>query len=191
MKLIQAILVSVVLSAGCILVVGCSNTQSHKRYTTDSVRNQQLAAELSLAATELMAGNSVKAEALLREALDADLYYGPAHNNLGVIYLGRGDLYAAAEEFDWARRLMPGHPDPRINLGLALERGGKYGEALDAYASAIEVYPEHLPAVQALARCQIRSGLNDDYTNELLRVIAFRGSSEWKSWARKQLALSE
>jgi len=170
---------------------GCASTQSSNRGSVENPRNQQLAAELTADAVQWMSEDPIKAEKILREALQADLYHGPAHNNLGVIYLKRGELYQAAEEFDWARRLMPGHPDPRINLGLALERGGKYDEALDAYASAIEVYPKHLHAVQALARCQIRHGQRDEYTDDLLRIIVFRGTPEWKSWAKTQLATNE
>ena len=124
---------------------------------------------------------------LLRRAVEADLFHGPAHNNIGVILLNCGNLYQAAEEFDWARRLMPGHPDPRINLGLALERGGKVEDALEAYASAVEVYPGHLPSIQALARLQVRSGIRDEWTDELLLEIVYRGNESWKTWATSQL----
>ena len=34
-----------------------------------------------------------RAEALLREALTADLFQAKAHNNLGVLLLAKGDLY--------------------------------------------------------------------------------------------------
>ena len=34
-------------------------------------------------------------------------------------------LYDAAAEFEWARKLMPGHPDPRLNLAITLERAGR------------------------------------------------------------------
>lgn len=82
---------------------------------------------------------------------------------------------------------MPGHPDPRINLGIALERGGKIDEALDAYASAIEVYPNHLPAMEALTRLQLRSRQSDEGTRTMLEEIAYRGEAEWKRWAKTQL----
>lgn len=168
---------------------GCASSQQRDRNIATGVRNQQLAAELTNKAVGLLFDDPVEAERVLRQALQADLYYGPAHNNLGVLHLNRDELYEAAEEFDWARRLMPGHPDPRINLGLALERGGKIEEALDAYASAIEVYPNHLPATQALARCQIRYGHRDGWTDELLKAIIYRGTAEWKSWARPQMGI--
>jgi len=170
-----------------LFVVGCAS----RPFTPDGehpLRNQQLAAELTSRAAELISEDPAEAACLLREALDADLFHGPAHNNLGIIHLQNGKLYEAAEEFDWARRLMPGHPDPRINLGLALERGGKVDEALDAYASAMEVYPNHLPAMQALARLQLRSGRADDETLSVLSEIRHRSSDEWRAWAAQQLS---
>jgi len=176
----------IMLVVSLLMSIGCGSTPLRST-NADGVRNSQRAAELTAEAIGLLAAEPVEAERLLREALKADLYHGPAHNNLGVLHLNRGELYEAAEEFDWARRLMPGHPDPRINLGIALERGGKVHEALDAYASALEVYPDHLPAIQALARCQLRHGEPDDRTDELLRLIAYRGTPEWRGWARSQL----
>ena len=171
-----------------LLLAGCGTPQ-HRSGTIDreSGRNRHLAAELTQQAADLIRSNPEEAMRLLRRAVEADLFHGPAHNNIGVILLGRGELYEAAEEFDWARRLMPGHPDPRINLGLALERGGKIEDALEAYASAVEVYPGHLPSIQALARLQVRSGIRDEWTEELLRVIAYRGNESWRAWAKAQI----
>ena len=131
-----------------------------------------------------------EAERLLREALTADLYHGPAHNTLGVVFLHRGDLYAAASEFEWARKLMPGHPDPRVNLALTLERAGRADDALESYGSALAVYPGYLPAMQGLARLQVRSGRIDERTPGLLREIALRGEAPaWREWAALQQAL--
>ena len=70
---------------------------------------------------------------------------GPARNNLGVLLLKQGRLYDAASEFEWARKLMPGHPDPRLNLGLTLEQAGRLDGTLDLYATALEVHPDHVP----------------------------------------------
>ena len=173
------------------LVLGCGGCASSRAIDiehTDDPRNPQLAAELTHRGAALIADEPAEVAEFFRRALEADLYYGPAHNNLGIVYLNAGKLYEAAEEFDWARRLMPGHPDPRINLGLALERGGKIDEALDAYASAIEVYPNHLPSMQALARLQLRSDRADDTTESMHREIRQRGDAHWHAWANKQLS---
>ncbi len=95
----------------------------------------------------------------------------------------------AATAFERARTLMPGNPDPRLNLGLVFEAAERTDDALDAYRSALEADPDHVPSMQALARLQIRRDRADDRTAELLRTISLRGESEpWREWARKRLA---
>ena len=152
-------------------------------------RNALLAQELSGRAAAMLEESPREAEELLREALTADIFFGPAHNNLGVIHLQRGDLYEAALEFEWARKLMPGHPDPRVNLALTLEEAGQFDEALASYRSALEVHPGYLPAIQASASLSCREGRIGDETLEQIRVLSLRGESErWREWARKELA---
>ncbi|MGE3108834.1 MAG: hypothetical protein AB7O77_10865 [Phycisphaerales bacterium] len=154
---------------------------------SESRRDTARAEQLSRQAAQLIDSDSSKAEALLRDALAADLYHGPAHNNLGVVYLKMDPprLYEAAGEFEWARKLMPGSPDPRLNLALTLEIAGRTDDALAGYQDALEVDPNHLPTIQALARLQIRSGKADEKTPKLLGDIALRASDPaWRDWAR-------
>lgn len=179
-----------VLACSC----GCATTPRSDPYAplTEADRDSTLAGRLNEQASDLMDEDPAKAEDLLRKALAADLYCGPAHNNLGVLMLRKGDLYAAASEFEWARKLMPGHPDPRMNLAMTLEAAGRTDEALTAYASALDVYPEHLPTMQAMTSLQLRSGKSDDRTTPMLKEIALRGESDtWKSWAQRQIAMRE
>lgn len=135
------------------VLCGCTSAP-HGVYTLQKEINRDplRAQSLTRAAARTIDTDPLRAERLLREALAADLYHGPAHNNLGVIFLEQGKLYEAAHEFEWAGKLMPGHPDPRVNLALVLERAGRIDEAMDAYATALEAYPNHLPTIQALAR---------------------------------------
>lgn len=177
-------LVMVVLLAACSGRTGAGPYAPHR----EADRNPSLAWELNRRAAELMEESPAEAERVLRDALVADLYFGPAHNNLGVLYLGQGKLYEAAGEFEWARKLIPGHPDPRMNLGLALEMAGRTEDAAEAYRAALEVYPGHLPTLQTLARLQVRSGAADEILEELLKDIALRGETEeWRVWARFEL----
>ena len=134
-----------------------------------------------------------RGEELLREALGYDLYHGAAHNNLGVILLQQDKLYDAAEEFEWARKLLPGHPEPRANLAIVLERGGKHSDALEAAKSALETAPGNLNALQTIAFIQCRNGLTDGQTLGYLHDIAMRSSDkEWVDWAqRKRLSLEQ
>lgn len=171
------------------LAPGCAAPGSAGPYTPVSERERDPAASQRLAqeAATLLTSDPARAEALLREALNLDLYNGPAHNNLGALHLVQDRLYEAAGEFEWARKLMPGHPDPRLNLALTLEKAGRTDDALATYASALEVYPEHLPTMQALARLQLRAGRPDDRTRRMLAEVALRGeTAEWRAWARLQ-----
>lgn len=166
-----------------------SRTGSPYALQAEAQRDPREADRLNAKAADLLVSDPTKAESLLREGLAADLYHGPAHNNLGVLYLTQGKLYEAAGEFQWARQLLPGHPDPRMNLALTLEQAGKADEAIATYRTALEVYPNHLQTTQALARLQLKSGKADAGTRALLEEVALRGESErWRQWARLEMA---
>lgn len=166
---------------------GCATNTGPYAPQTESMRDSLKAQELTQKAAALVEKDAAKAESLLRDALTADLYHGPAHNNLGVLFLKRGDLYSAASEFEWAKKLMPGHPDPRLNLALTLEKAGRVDEALTTYASSLEVYEDHMPTIQAMTRLQIKTGKTTDRTKFQLDEIALKGESQrWREWAHAQ-----
>ena len=52
---------------------------------SDGGRDNAKAQRLTQEAAALLDTNPQRAETLLRDALTADLYHGPAHNNLGVL----------------------------------------------------------------------------------------------------------
>lgn len=171
-----------------LIPIGCATSNSVYAPQTQAQRDPLRAQRLTLEAVDVAPSNLAKAESLLREALASDLYHGPAHNNLGIIFLKRGQLYEAASEFEWACKLLSGHPDPRVNLAMTLEQAGRGDEALATYTTALEVYPNYLPAMQGLARLQIREGKPDDKTDVYLHEIAMRGESQrWKEWALAQM----
>src|SRR5438552_2922038 len=131
---------AVAVAATCLLA-GCGAHRRASPYApaAEADRDGEKAQKLNAEAAKLMDSDPAKAEKKLREALTADLYHGPAHNNLGVLYLKQGALYSAASEFEWAKKLLPGHPDPRMNLALTLERAGRTDDALATYATALEI----------------------------------------------------
>lgn len=162
-----------------------SSYASAKEGSRDPLRAQAL----TLEAADLVQADPKRAEELLCLALAADLWHGPAHNNLGVLHLRQERLYEAASEFEWARKLMPGHPDPRMNLAFVLEKAGRIDEALATYGTALEVYPGHMPTMQALARLVVREGVADDRLDGWLREIALQGqTAEWREWAQMELS---
>ena len=151
-------------------------------------RDTAKAERLTREAADLIYSDPLRAETLLREALAADIFHGPAHNDLGVIFLERGELYEAAHEFAWAQKLMPGNPDPRINLALVMEQAGRNDDARAAYESALEVWPEYVPAMQGMAMLAVRNGAAEPRLRGWLERIALEGEDQaWREWARDRL----
>jgi Tfp pilus assembly protein PilF len=170
-------------------LAGCASSPGPYVPQSESSRDSAKAQRLTQEAAAILHKDPARAERLLREALAADLFHGPAHNDLGVLFLKQDHLYDASGEFEWARKLLPGHPDPTLNLALTLEKAGRTERALEMYSSALDVYPDYIPALQAMARLQIRSGKTDDRTKAALDEVAMRGeTAEWRQWARKVLA---
>lgn len=189
-RVIWTVLLLVVLGTG---LVGCRNASPSPYVEQPPIqRNTERAQQLAARAVDRMEDDPEAAAELFRDALAADLYHGPSHNNLGVLLLERGELYEAANEFEWARRLMPGHPDPRMNLALTLEKAGRTDDAITQYRRALEVHPGHRPTVQALTRLEVRAGRTTDETLDRLRVLSLEGeNTRWRAWAQEQLALHE
>lgn len=138
-------------------------------------------------AVRLMDDDPVAATGRIDEALTADPFHGPALHNRGVLAWRRGDLREAAIAFEAAGRAMPGNPEPRLALGLVLERAGRIDEAIDRYRAALERSPQHLPTMQALARVRLRWNRFEDDGPPLLDMIdaiALRADdAAWRAWA--------
>src|SRR5262249_27594044 len=105
------------LCAAALLLPACRSVPpagAAYRPASEASRNPREAQRLTAEAATLMESDPARAEELLKQALSADLFHGPAHNNLGVLMLSSTPprLYEAAHEFEWAGKLMPGHPDP-------------------------------------------------------------------------------
>jgi Flp pilus assembly protein TadD len=130
------------------------------------------------------------AESALLEAIDADVAFGPAHNDLGTVYLHQNNLYQAAWEFQYASKLMPYQPVPRSNLGLVLEEAGKLDDAVDSYDQAIKMQPDNPQFVGNSARARIRRGDKDAKVRDLLtKVVSNDTRADWVLWAREKLVL--
>jgi tetratricopeptide (TPR) repeat protein len=166
-------------------LVACRSTGVGPYAPPSETQRETVAAELlNRQGADAMASDLDQAEALLREALTKDLFFGPAHNNLGVVFLKQDRLYEAANEFEWARKLLPESPDPRVNLALVMERAGRSDEAFRAYEAALEVAPDCVAATEGAALCTVRHARSEMRLDGWLRTIALRGeTSEWRMWA--------
>jgi Tfp pilus assembly protein PilF len=180
-----------------IAVSGCTSgrqSESDSHYQTmakDPHRDTDLARKLTDQASAMIDQNKLpQAEAALHKALDADVMYGPAHNNLGTVYLHQNNLYLAAWEFQYAAKLMPYQPQPKSNLGLVLETAGKLNEAVAQYDDALKIEPDNPQFLGNDARARVRRGDNDQKIRDLLqRVIEVDTRLDWVDWARQRLVL--
>ena len=130
--------------------------------------------------------NLPKAESLFRDALKADNAFGPAHNNLGQIYLARHQLYLAAWEFEYASNLMPDWVEPIIGQGLAYETGEKLDRAIEFYRLAYDHQPKHPIAISSLIRAMIKQDEDPAEIAFLLdELIMIDGRQEWVQWAKQ------
>src|SRR4051812_18509394 len=103
---------------------GCKSQSAEatreRHHDTELARNEN-----NRAYQLIQEGKYDEAERILKQAIASDVMYGPARNNLGLVYYHRGRLYDAAWEFQNAAKLMPYQPAPRNNLGLVFEKAGK------------------------------------------------------------------
>ena len=131
-----------------------------------------------------------EAEKTLKAALSADLFFGPAHNNLGTLYHRQEQYYQAAWEFQYAVRLMPGKAEPKNNLGMVFEAVGRLDESAKWYEEALAIEPDNVEITGNLARVMIQTDRRSNKIRKLLSDIVMKDHrSEWVAWAREQLTL--
>lgn len=132
------------------------------------------------------AGKLDEAVVALKDALTADVTFGPAHNSLGIAYFDQNRYYLAAWEFQYAAKLMPRTPEPKNNLGLVFETVGDLDQATEHYAQAHSIAPDDVQILGNYLRSKIRLGKRDDETRRLLKDFLLRETRpEWLAWANR------
>lgn len=185
------------LVASLAIVTGCSSTPEEvatARYQTDAPGlkgNTEKARELNAQATELVQAEQYDvAEELLKDALTADVTFGPAHNNLGRVYYQKKQYYAAAWEFQYAAKLLPHHAEPRNNLGLVFEAVGDYDKAINHYEEALLIEPNNPELIGNLARTKLNHGDRGPEVRQLLNDLMIKDTRpQWADWARNKLRM--
>jgi tetratricopeptide (TPR) repeat protein len=82
-----------------------------------------------------------EAEEGFREALQADGTFAPAHNNLGLVLLQKGNLYEAAVQLRAATKLSPRAAEPLLNLARLYNAIGWKHAAISELKKAMELEP--------------------------------------------------
>ena len=86
-------------------------------------------------------GNGQQAMMYFRQALALDPQFADAYNDLGAVYLTRGELSQAAGQFQKTIDLAPEHRLALSNLSIALIRMNRYREAGEAARRALALEP--------------------------------------------------
>ena len=175
-------------------VCGCAlprqdNAGAYRTVARDPRRDTSAARDEAAKGRALMAaGDLAGAEKAFKAALTKDLFHGPAHNSLGVVYYRQKKFYLAAWEFQYAAELMAHRPEPRNNLGLVFEDVGKLDKAVTHYTEALKLEPDNPVFIGNLARCRVRRGQRDGETRKLLEDLILKDTRpEWVAWARTEL----
>jgi len=190
LRCIAAVIVPVVLMVGC----QPSNTETVGTYRTvpiDPRRDTQAAQRYNAEGIKLLQMQKLgEAERVFKAACNADVFFGPAHNNLGTVYFHLKKYYLAAWEFQYAAKLMPKHSEPRNNLGMVFEAVGKLDEAAEWYDKAIALSGDDVEALGNLARVYVRQGRKDQRTRQLLEELVLKDTRpQWRAWARQTLVM--
>ncbi len=85
-------------------------------------------------------------EALYRTTIANNPDCWLAHNNLGIVLAGRGQVDEAIDHYKTALRIEPDNAEAHNNLGIVLAGRGQVDEAIDHYKRALKIRPNYAEA---------------------------------------------
>ncbi len=138
-------------------------------------------------------GRSGEAVECYRKALDLNPKCGPAHFNLAVALVRKGEFGEAAAHYEQALQVKP-NAETHNGLGFVLSKEGKTAEAIAEFQSAIKANPAYVPAYNNLGAAYLKQGKLEEAAaayrdslrqrpsaathNELARVLSKQGKTE-------------
>jgi len=177
------------LAAASLVLAGCRAGEPKPEPAAGSGGKRDTAKAIALNREAVAAKEDLaKAERLLERAIQADVFYGPAHNNLGIVYLKQRKYYQAAWKFQQAAKLMPRETEPLVNLGQVFETVGRLDDAREEYEKALQRDEADLAATAGLCRVLVRTGDRTPRTRRLLETLVLRAEDEaWRRWAQREV----
>ena len=100
--------------------------------------------EAYLLLSKIFAYDIPKSEMYLKQAIEKNKFLVDAHNNLGIIFLDRGDLDTAYSYIKNAIDIDDNYVIGYMNLGVIYEKRGQYDKALEMYKMAVSKYPNYI-----------------------------------------------
>jgi len=135
-----------------------------------------VAARTLLARRLLARGQREQAALQLEAALRADPTRADAKLDLARLYAQDGRLAQASELVRQLRRDAPASPSAAALMGTVLLAQGRPGDAVDAFATAIQLAPDLIEAHRGLGRAQQAMGQTDRAVASYERALALDGN---------------
>ena len=120
------------------------------------------ALHLNLGNAYQAAGQSERAVASYRRALELDPNCAPAYSNLGNVLQAQGDPAGAIANYETALRISPDYPEAHVNLGTACEKLGQLDRAIASFRAAVRLRPNDADSHNNLAHVLQTAGRLDD-----------------------------
>lgn len=145
-----------------VLAIKANDDEKAMEYVRDVLRedNQNVGALNSLGLIYAKQNNASLAKYVFTKAIklaekkpDPDI-----HNNLGLVYIGEGDVPAAVQQFETANQVGPNYLESRLNLGAILIEYLDYARAADQFSQAVKISPNNCTAHLGLAASSFGMG---------------------------------
>lgn len=121
-----------------------------------------------------------------REALKITTYKSPekAYNNMGLAYLGKGDLISARRAFRDALAFHDNFPEAHRNLGTIYFQQGEVDDAIREFREALRLRSNYPEALVDLGVANLERGNKTEAATQFQRVIQLDPESELAELAK-------
>jgi Tfp pilus assembly protein PilF len=121
-----------------------------------------------------------------REALKITTYQNPekAYNNIGLAYMGKGDLISARRAFRDALAFHDNFPEAHRNLGTIYFQQGQVEDAIREFREALRLRPNYPEALVDLGVAYLERGSKAEAVVQFQRVIQLDPESELAELAK-------
>jgi Tfp pilus assembly protein PilF len=121
-----------------------------------------------------------------REALKITTYQHPekAYNNIGLAYMGKGDLISARRAFRDALAFHDNFPEAHRNLGTLYFQQGHVEDAIREFREAVRLRPNYAEALHDLGVAYLERGSKAEAATQFQKVIQLDPESELAELAK-------
>ena len=143
-------------------------------------------AHVNLAALYLDLARWDDAIAQGREALKITTYQNPekAYNNIGLAYMGKGDLISARRAFRDALAFHDNFPEGHRNLGTIYFQQGQVNDAIREFRDALRLRPNYAEALVDLGVAYLELGSKAEAAAQFQKVVQLDPESELAELAK-------